>query len=91
MLARDFGPRVVGKIEAAMSRQPYLTTGATQSPEEVIRHYVAVAKGSQLLDSGAIARLEKLSAEFETKPDQGEFFNQEIRPYLLALTPERRK
>ena len=88
--ARDFGVHVAGKIESSMNRQPYIKTGATQGPAATFRHYVASAKGYGLMDSGAIGRMETLAKEFEAEPDQREYFEQVIRPYLHSLNPKRR-
>lgn len=89
--ARDFGPHVIGQIERAISRQPYLESGPQQSPAGVLRHYVASAKGSGLMDSATIGRMETLAREFESEPEQAEYFSQVVRPYLLSLTPQRRQ
>jgi len=90
LLVKDFGPHVIGKIETSLNRNPYLKSGPTQNPAAVFRHFVAVAKGANLMDSGAIGRMEKLAEEFETEPEQGEYFNQVIKPYLLSLAPKRK-
>ncbi len=89
--ARDFGVHVVGKIESSMNRQPYIKTGATQSPAATFRHYVACAKGAQLMDDAGIRRLETLAGEFAGEPDQHEYFVQVLRPYLHSLTPMKRR
>jgi hypothetical protein len=90
MLAKDFGVRVAGEIERSMKQQPYLKSGPQKGPAEVFRHYAASAKGYGLMDSATIGRMEKLAAEFEAEPDQQEYFEQVIRPYLLSLMPKRR-
>jgi hypothetical protein len=89
---RDFGPHVIAKIEAAMQRQPYLTkAGPTQSPSQVFAHYTAVARGAKLMDAAAISRMEVLAKEFSQESEQSEYLSQVLRPYLLALSPARRR
>ena len=88
--ARDFGPTVVSRIETSMTRQGYLKSGPQQTPSQVFGHYVAVARGSQLMDPAAIGRMEALAKEFAAEPDQREYFEQVLRPYLHSLTPHRR-
>jgi hypothetical protein len=89
--ARDFGPHVIGKIEASLTQNPYLKSGPQQNPAGVFRHYASVMKGSSLMDRATVARMESLAKEFETEPDQGEYFAQVVRPYLRSLTPKRRQ
>jgi hypothetical protein len=89
--AVDFGPFVVGKVEASMNRQGYLRSGPQQKPAAVFRHYVGAAKGYGLMDSGAIGRMETLAAEFETEGDQRGYFEEVLVPYLRSLTPTRRR
>lgn len=91
MLAKDFGVHVIGKLEASMNQQGYMTTGPTQRPPEVFKHYVAVAKGSQLMDSATIGRMETLAKEFEVEPETGDYFRLVLKPYLHSLTPKRRR
>ena len=88
--ARGFGQHVIGKIEASMNRQGYMTTGPQQGPAEVFKHYAAVSRGASLMDEGTLKRMETLAQDFEREPEQEEFFNQVIRPYLHSLTPKRR-
>ncbi len=90
MLARDFGQIVIGKIGSAMTRQPYMTEGATQNPVQVMRHYTAVAKGASLLDKATLGRMEKLAAEFENAPKREEFYRSTVKPFLGVLAPQRR-
>lgn len=88
--AADFGAHVVGRIESSLKKNPYLKSGPQQGPAATFRHYAAVAKGAHLLDEGGLKRMEALAKEFETEPDEGEFFNQVVRPYLHSLSPKRR-
>ncbi len=90
LLVKDFGVFVAGKIESAITRQPYLRSGPQQKPSEVFRHFLGCAKGASLMDSGAIGRMETLAKEFEKEPEQEEFFKQVIRPHLLSLAPGKR-
>jgi hypothetical protein len=89
--ARDFGQHIIGKIESAMNRQGYMTSGPTQGPAEVFKHYAAVAKGAGLMDSAAIGRMEQIAAEFAKEPEQEAYWKMVAKPYLGALTPKRRK
>jgi hypothetical protein len=89
--AKDFGPMVAGKIESAMSRNPYLKSGPQQGPAAVLEHYIATARGSGLMDQATLARWDKLAAEFRREPEQAEFFNRVVRPSLLGLEPKRRQ
>jgi hypothetical protein len=89
--ARDFGQHVIGKIEASMNRQGYLTTGPQQGPAEVFKHYAAVAKGASLMDSAAIGRMEEIAAEFAKEPEQEAYWKMVAKPYLGGLSPKRRQ
>jgi hypothetical protein len=90
LLALNFGPHVAGKIESAMSRNPYLKSGPQQSPPQVFRHFVAAAEGSGLVDGAVLSRMKLLAKEFESEPEQQEYFQQVIKPYLYNLTSKRR-
>jgi hypothetical protein len=89
--ARDFGQHVIGKIESSMKRQGYMTTGPQQDAVGTLRHYLAVAKGSQLLDAGALKRGNTLADELEREGDREEYFRQVVKPWLGSLTPARRR
>ena len=89
--AKDFGPMVAGKIESAMSRNPYLKSGPQQGPAEVLAHYIAAAKGYSLMDAATLQRWERLADDFQREPEQAEFFNRVVRPSLLGLEPKRRQ
>ena len=89
--ARTFGQHVIGKIESSMNRQGYMTTGPTQQPAEVLRHYTSVARGARLMDEGALKRMETLAQDFEREPEQREFFKQVVKPWLGSLNPALRK
>jgi hypothetical protein len=88
--ARDFGVHVAGKIENAMKQNPYLRSGPQQGPPQVLRHYNAVAKGAELMDAGALNRMEQLAGEFEAEPEREKYFQQVLRPWLNSLSPKRR-
>jgi len=90
--ARDFGRHVIGKIESAMKRSPYIRTGAVQSPAEVLEHYSAVATGSKLLHPEATARMSRLSKEWKAEPDKSKqtYFETMVAPFLNGLQPQRR-
>lgn len=90
MLTKDFGAVVMGHIENAFNRQGYLRSGPQQTGPQVLKHYVAVAKGASLMDSAALGRMELLASEFEAEPEQREYFAMVVRPYLLSLSPKRR-
>jgi hypothetical protein len=49
-----------------------------------------VAKGASLMDKAALDRMETIAGEFEREAEQGEYFKQVARPYLLNLTPAKR-
>jgi|SRR5271157_1491370 len=89
MHARGFGPFVASKIESFLDRQPYLREPGQTAPA-IFRHYVAAAKGYGLMDRGAISRMETLAREFESEPEQREYFAQVVRPYLHTLKPRKR-
>ncbi|HKM79932.1 MAG TPA: hypothetical protein VJY15_03095 [Candidatus Acidoferrum sp.] len=91
LLAKDVGAHVAGKIESSFSRQPYLQTGVTQSPDRIFRHYLGVVKGAHLVDSGTLTRMETLAREFEGESEQQEYFQQVLKPYLYSLSPKRRQ
>ena len=91
MHAVDFGPHVVGRIEASMNRQGYMRSGPQQTAAQTFRHYVAVAKGAGLVDSGAIGRMEKMAGEFEAEPNQQNYFDLVVKPYLHGLKPTKRR
>jgi len=87
---RDFGVHVIGAIERSFKRQGYMKSGPQQSPSATFRHYLGCARGSQLMGSDALQRMETLAQDFEREPEQEEFFKQVLRPSLLALAPRRR-
>jgi hypothetical protein len=87
---RDFGVHVAAKVESSMKQNPYLKSGPQQGPAQVLKHYLAVAKGASLMDEGALKRMETLAQDFEREPEQEEFFKQLIRPYLHGLKPGKR-
>lgn len=89
--ARDFGGHVASKIESSLRGNPYPKSGLQQNPAQTFNHYIAVARGSKLVDSGTINRMEALARQFDREPDQGAFFKRTIRPFLNGLKPERRK
>jgi hypothetical protein len=89
--ARDFGEQVIAKIESSLKRQPYMKSGAQQSPAQVFAHYVAVARGSGLMDEGALKRAESLAQDFEREPDQAEFYSMVVKNWLGSLSPKRRQ
>jgi len=88
--ARDFGPTVAGKIESAMSKQGYLKSGPQQNGPQVFQHYLAVARGANLLASDTLKRAETLAKEFAAESEQTEFFKQVVRPWLHSLSPQKR-
>ncbi|MGB2676002.1 MAG: hypothetical protein WAN12_02855 [Candidatus Acidiferrum sp.] len=90
LLMRDFGQHVIGKIESRMAMQGYMTSGALQDPPGILAHYLAVAKGGQLLDAGTLSRGEKLSKEFAAEGDRKEYFEMVVKPWLGSLSPKRR-
>ena len=83
---REFGGHVVGKIESSINTG-YLRK---QSPDQVFRHYAAVARGASLMDEAALKRMDDLATEFEKEPEKQQFFEMVVRPYLLTLAPRRR-
>jgi hypothetical protein len=91
--ARNLGQHIIGKIESAMSRQGYMTSGAQQSPAQVFQHYTAVAKGSKLVEADAISHMERLAREFagQKGEDRQKYLDTMVKPYLLSLTPKRRR
>ena len=89
--ARDFGGHVASKIESSLRGNPYPNSGLQQNPAQTFNHYIAVARGSKLVDSGTINRMEALARQFDKATDQREFFSRTIRPYLNSLRPERRQ
>jgi len=91
--ARDFGPHVVGRIEASMNRPGYLRSGPQQNPAVVLAHYVATARGSKLLDERTLDYMGRLSKEFTGQKGESRqtYYTTMIRPYLLSLTPKRRQ
>ena len=91
MHAVDFGPHVAGKIESSIKRQPYLRSAQPQSPTEVLRHYIAVGKGSGLLDARTVTHLTQVAGDYETSPNPDDHFSKVVRPALLALRPVRRQ
>jgi len=93
LLTKDFGPTVAAKIEAALKRQPYLRSGPSQSPPDVLAHYIATARGAKLLDDGTLHDLERLCKEFSAEKGEhrGTYFATMVRPFLNGLTPKRRK
>ncbi len=89
--AVNFGPHVASKIEAAMNRQGYLRSGPQQSGPQTFAHFIACARGAELLDTGTLRRAETLSKEFASEADQKEYYEMVIRPWLQMLTPGKRR
>jgi hypothetical protein len=89
--ARDFGGHVASKIECSLRGNPYPKSGTQQNPVQTFNHYIAVARGSKLLDIGSINRMEALARQLDKAADQREFFSRTIRPFLNGLKPERRQ
>ena len=89
--ARDFGVVVAGKIETAMTRNPYLRSGPQGSATQIFRHYVGAAEGAGLVDRRTLEHMKQLAEEFEADPDREEFFQQVLKPYLRSLQPGRRQ
>ena len=91
--AADFGPIVLGKIESSMKQQPYLRSGATQGPVEVLKHFASAARGAKLLDDGSLDYMDRLAKEFggARGEDRQKYLNTMVKPYLLSLTPQRRQ
>jgi hypothetical protein len=90
LLMRDLGQHIITKIESRMAAQGYMTSGAVQDPPAIFKHYLAVARGAQLLDAGALSRWEKLAKQYSEEGDQREFFQMVLKPWLGSLTPKRR-
>ena len=90
MLARDFPQHVISRVESAMNRPGYLTTGPTQSPAQVFAHFTASARGARLVDTDTLIHMNELAKEFEQADSPREFFVQKVRPWLHGLTPKRR-
>ena len=88
--ASALGPRVAEAVERAVRGNPY-KSGPQQNPAQTFRHYLASARGAQLLDERTLNRMEALAKQFDREPDQGAFFKRTIRPFLNGLKPERRK
>ena len=88
---KDFGAHVAGKIESSMKRQGYLRSGPQQSAPQVLRHYVASARGAKLMDEGGLKQMETLAGEFAAEPDRAEFYSMVGKPYQHGLTPKRRQ
>jgi hypothetical protein len=90
LLSKDFGQHVIGKIQASLDRQGYLTTGPQQGPAEIFHHYCGAAAGSGLLDSTALANMKTLAREFSEADDRNEYYAQVIKPWLGSLQPGKR-
>ena len=75
-----------------MKRSPYIRTGAVQSPAEVLEHYSATAKGSQLMPPDVISNMERLAKEFASEPSttRQKYFETMVSPFLSDLQPQRR-
>ena len=87
---KDFGPHVAGKIEASMKQAGYLRSGPQQTAPQVFAHYVACARGASLMDPPSLKRMESLGREFSDEPEQRQYFEMVVKPYLLDLAPKRR-
>lgn len=88
--AADFGPHVVSRIEASMNKQGYLRSGPQQNGPQTFAHFIACARGAELFDPATLKRGEALSKEFSAEPNQREFHETVIRPWLLSLSPGKR-
>ena len=94
MHTRQFGVHVLSQTESAFRRQPYMTTGPTQSPAQVLKHYAAVARGAELADRATLKRMDEIAAEFSKMPNKPEqaraYFAEVVKPFLLSLSPGKR-
>jgi hypothetical protein len=90
LLAKDFGPHVASRIENSLNRQPYMRSGPQQTPAATFRHYLACAKGANLIEPSALKRGETLADEFSAEPEQAAFYSMVVRPWLHSLSPRRR-
>lgn len=88
--ARNLGQHIISKVESSMREQGYLKTSALQTPAAVFRHYMAVAKGSELLDSATQERMEEIARGFSKEPATEEYFQTVVKPWLGSLTAKRR-
>jgi hypothetical protein len=88
----DLGRHMSERIEASLKPNPFPRSWPQQSPAKVMGHYIGTARGMKLLNTGAIAQLERLSAEFHAQAEKTRdaYFQKTIKPFLDGLKPERR-
>ena len=91
MLVKNFGPFLAGEVEKSLGPNPFPKSFPRKSASQTLWHYIGAAKGASLMDSAAIGRMEMQAREFEKEPDQREYFEQVIKPYLHSLSPKRRR
>jgi hypothetical protein len=91
LLIKDFGAHVAQEVERSLAPNPYPKASPRKSATVTFWHYVGAAKGSQLMDEPALKRMEELARELEKVPEQKEYFEMVVRPYLHGLRPRRRQ
>ena len=90
MLIKDFGAHVAREVERSLGPNPYPKASPRKSATVTFRHYVGAAIGASLMDEAALKRMEALANDFEAEPEQREYFEMVLKPYLYGLTPRRR-
>jgi hypothetical protein len=90
VLVRDFGYFASTKIESALAPTICHYKGTQANPAELFNWYVGVAKGLELLSTGAMDRMESLARQFATSGNPEHYFNDHVRPFLASLKPRRR-
>ena len=90
MHARDFPATVVRFVGEALKPNPYPVASPMRSATETLRHFVGASRGLSLLDEGAQKRMEQVAKEFEAEPNQQEYFERVLKPYMLSMVPRQR-
>lgn len=86
LLLKDLGDHISNKVESSF-KCSYLTK---QTPVQVLQHYTAMVKELQLMDSGAIGRMEDIATELSQVDEKEAYYEMVVKPYLCSLTPRRR-
>jgi hypothetical protein len=87
MLVRDLGRHVASRVEQAFGAGQFYN-GAT--PEDVLAHFRGAIEGLGLADTATLKQFDKLQAALGTAADPRDYFEREIKPFLLALRPKER-
>jgi|SRR5665213_481950 hypothetical protein len=83
ILARNVGAHISTQVERSFRISP-------DEASATLNWYTGVCQGTDLLDSGSLAHMAKLSRQFASASDPAEFYVTNVEPFLVSLTSRRR-